>query len=385
MKIAGIISEYNPFHYGHKFHIEETKSLYGATHIVAVMSGNFVQRGDVAIFDKYSRAKTALENGADLVLALPTPCALSSADYFARSAVHILDSLGCIDMLSFGSECGDIEVLKQSVAAVQTVLEGGKISALAKQGLSFPSALRRAVAEESFSAAEVLDSPNNTLALEYIKALNRLGSGVVPVTVTRKGAPHDSEFHNDKTEFLSASQLRKMIEHGENITKFSPSKSGQKADIRRLETAIFAALRTADETELSEFAGMLSGMPSRIFTAARKASTLDELFFAVKTRCYTLASVRRAVLSVFLDIRKQDQKALPAYIQILGMNEKGREVLAAAKPTLPVNTSLKALSDKSALAKKQAKTEERAGNLYALAFEPYRPCGLDFTSKPIIL
>ena len=173
MNISGIICEYNPFHNGHKRHIEQTKKEYGATHIVGVMSGNFTQRGDTAIVDKYKRTETALKNGVDLVIELPVAYALGSAEQFAQGAVYLLNALGCVDIISFGSESGKIDLLKEAAGAVIYTQESEDFHNYMKNGMTYPAALQKAM--EKFYTEDVIETlatPNNALAIEYIKALD---------------------------------------------------------------------------------------------------------------------------------------------------------------------------------------------------------------------
>ncbi len=383
MKTAAVICEYNPFHYGHKYQLDETRKL-GATHIVAVMSGNFTQRGDVAIFDKYARAKAALENGVDLVLELPTKYSLAAAEEFARGAVGIINALGCVDMLSFGSECGDIAALKEAAGASDYAIHTDFFSELMRKGSAFPAALAQTVKEYyTDDVYEVLSSPNNTLAVEYIKALDDIGSPVEPVTVQRFGADHDSDEEGER--FASASLIRKKILGGEDYLKLAPVITEPAADIRRLEAAILAKLRMMKPSEFESVYDAAQGLGERLYKAVRRAGSLDELYFLAKTKRYTLARIRRAVLCGFLDIDKKMLHEKPAYIRILGMNEKGREILAAAQCPLPIDTSLKSLMKQSREAHRQGAFEERCGDIYSLAFEKARPCGYEFTAKPVIL
>lgn len=386
MKTAGIICEYNPFHNGHKYHIEQTKEQFGATHIVAVMSGNFTQRGDLAIIDKYKRTKTALENGVDMVIELPVSYALASAEQFAQGAVSILNSLGCIDLLSFGSECGDIALLKETVGAVFYALSSNDFQGFMRRGMTYPAALQKTI-EQYYTddVIETLATPNNTLGIEYIKALNESGSNIEPVTVKRYGAMHDSDESKSDT-IMSASELRKRIAEKEDNSLLMPeSDFSNTADIMRLETAILAKLRTMNVNDFLAVPNVMLGLENRLYKSSRVAISLPELLMLVKTKRFTMARIRRIVLSAFLGISKNDLKNPPAYVRILGMNEKGKEILAAANCKLPINTSLMPLSKTSDTAKKQAYLEERCDNIYALALEKKQICGLDFTSKPIIL
>lgn len=382
MKTAAIISEFNPFHFGHKYLIDQTRSA-GADHIVSVMSGSFVQRGDVAVFDKYSRAKTALENGVDLVIELPARYSLMSAEGFARGAVSLISALGCVDMLSFGSESGDISALKEASGAVEYCAHSEKFDREIKRGKSYPAALQEALREYyTDDVSEVISSPNNTLAIEYLNALDDIGSGIEPFTVKRAGAAHDDE--NDGV-FASGSSIRKKILSGADYSAYAPVSEEPSADIKRLETAILAKLRLLRKEDFEQLYDCANGLGERLYKAVRRACSFEELLFLTKTKRYTLARIRRACLCGFLGITKAVSAEAPAYIHILGMNARGKEILADASCALPIDTSLKALSDTSRAALRQANFEARLGDIYSLAFEKPRPCGVDFTNKPVIL
>lgn len=386
MKTAAVICEYNPFHNGHKYQLEQTRKL-GATHVAAVMSGNFTQRGDIAVYDKYVRAKTALENGADLVLELPVKYSLCAAEGFARGAVGIISALGCVDMLSFGSECGSIEALREAAGAVDYVLRTDYFQLLISGGKSYPAALSEAVNKYyTPDVYETICSPNNTLAVEYIKALDDIGSGIEPVTIRREGAEHDSG--EEQHEFISASLIRKKILAGEDYSAFAPAISAPSADIKRLEPAILAKLRSMKPEDFEQVYDAAQGLAERLYKASRRACSLEELYFLTKTKRYTLARIRRAVLCAFLGVEKRMLLEGSAYVHILGMNSRGREILSAAKNAgcaLPLDTSLKALMNTSREAHRQGAFEARCGDIYSLAFEQPRPCGVDFTAKPVII
>ena len=386
MNVCGIVCEYNPFHNGHKYHIRQTREKYGATHIVGVMSGNFTQRGDVAIADKYKRAETALKNGVDLVIELPVAFALSSAEQFAQSAVFLLNSLGCVNMLSFGSECGNIGQLKEAAGAVCFARESEELTNYMKNGMSYPAALQKAI--EKFYTDDVIETlaaPNNTLAVEYIKALDELASPIKPVTVKRRSAGHDSEETADP-EIASASQLRRLLQAGEDISAYAPDCDFSNiASLSNIEVSVLSRLRSMSKSEIEKTPNVLMGLENRIYKAARVSTNMNELLFLIKTKRYTLARIRRIVLSAYLGITKNDLKNNPSYVRILGMNGRGREILAAAECELPIDTSLAQLAKKSDAAMKQARLEERCDNQYALALNKRMVCGLDYTAKPIIL
>lgn len=386
MKTAAVICEYNPFHYGHKFQLEQTRAL-GATHIVSVMSGDFTQRGDAAVCDKFARAKTALENGADLVLELPVRYSLCAAEGFARGAVGIISALGCVDMLSFGSESGDIAALREAAGAVEYAVRSDFFQLLMTSGNSYPAALAEAVNKfYTPDVYETISSPNNTLAVEYIKALDDIGSSIEPVTVQREGAEHDSA--DTAGEFASASAIRKLILSGEDYSAFAPETGSPAADLRRLEPAILAKLRCMKPEDFEQVYDAAAGLGERLYKAVRRAGSLEELYFLTKTKRYTLARIRRAVLCAFLGVEKKMLREKDAYIRILGMNPRGREILSAAKAAgcaLPLDTSLRALMDTSREAHRQGAFQSRCRDIWALALEKPLPCGSDFTAKPVII
>jgi predicted nucleotidyltransferase len=394
MKISGIICEYNPFHNGHKYHIEQTRTRFGADHVVCVMSGHFTQRGDAAIYDKWQRTNIALQNGADLILELPVSYALGSAEQFTFGAVRILEALGCVDMLSFGSECGDISLLEETAGAVEYALQHEAFFGKMRRGMAFPAALQATVEEfYETDVSEVLSAPNNTLAIEYLRALSEIGSRIKPVTVKRT-AEHDGgdSAVSDGVSFASASKLRRNI-LADNVEKteidaFLPKQNHDNpAMLSRLDTALLAKLRTMTAAEIREAPNVLHGLENRIYKAVRFARSVDELLILIKTKRYPLARLRRILLCCLLGITKKDVKTPPAYIRVLGMNDKGKEILSAAAKNcpLPMDTSLLKLSKTGENQRRQAHLEETAGNLYALAQEKVRQCGLDYSMPAVII
>lgn len=384
MKTAAIIAEYDPFHYGHKYLIEKTREA-GATHVLAIMSGSFTQRGDAAIFDKFTRAKTALENGIDLVIELPARFSLTSAAGFARGAVDIAAALGCVDMLAFGSESGDLAALKEASGAIDYTVHTAEFDELLHRGNSYPAALQKALRQfYTDDVAELVASPNNTLAIEYLNALDTRGSAIEPFTVRRYGANHDEEL-DEQSEFLSGSAIRKLIAEGKDYSKYAPPVDAPSADISRLERAILANLRALRPSDLERVADCAGGLGERLYKAIRKGTSLSGIYFMTKTKRYTLARIRRAVLCGFLGIDKEISREKCAYIRVLGMNSRGKEILSSANCSLPIDTSLKALSKTSLEARRQAEFEARLTDIFGLAFEEPPVCGVDFTSKPIIL
>ncbi|MBP3380733.1 MAG: nucleotidyltransferase family protein [Ruminococcus sp.] len=373
MKISGIVCEYNPFHNGHLYHIAETRKN-GATHIAAVMSGNFVQRGEPAVLDKFTRAGLAVKCGADLVIELPVARCLSSAEGFAAGAVGLLDSLGCVEELSFGSECGDTEKLRTAGKKAEAAAESEELFRLIKQGDTYPKALCRLLDRE---ASEIISQPNNLLAVEYIRALERLNSGIKPFTVRRHGASHDSG--EAAGDIASASYIR---QHPESAEMYMPEicrnamKNGR-ADIKRLETAILYKIRTASPEEI---AGIADAKTVAERLTGNPAASLEELLESVKSKNCTMARVKRVIMSLLIGIKRADTAMKPPYIRVLAFNERGAEILGIAKKTakIPVGTSLAKLSRTSPDGKRFAELEARAGDIYSLAKEEITPAGEDY-------
>lgn len=397
MKTYGIICEYNPFHNGHIYQIEETRKQ-GATHIVAIMSGNYVQRGDVAMIDKFARAKSAVANGVDLVIEMPLVYSLSSANFFARAGVMMLGALGCVDGISFGSECGDMELLKNAAMASINASKPEKIKPLVEQGMSFPQAIQQAIAlEYGPIIASVFDSPNNTLAVEYLKAIKLLNLEFETYTVKRKGAEHDSPSPSEG--IASASLIRQMIEDGEDISPYVPKETADLAKeyeekellayFDNLERELLYVLRSMIPPTIAECPDVDPGLANFIFRAGIDARSIDEFLEITGTKRYTSAKIRRVLLNLYIGTKASDLMIMPPYGRILAFNEKGSEILKAAKEksednklAIPFDTSLKDIIElKRPPISRFADISNRATNLYGLASRTVRPCAEDFTAK----
>lgn len=396
MKIAGIVAEYNPFHKGHAFHIERTRAKEdgcGATHIIAVMSGNFVQRGEPAIMPKADRVRTALAGGADLVLELPLPWAMASAEAFAYGAVSLLDSMNCVDVLSFGSECGDVKPLEKVVWAIESERFSNLLHYHLDNGIAFPDARERAVGEiAGLKSAELLESSNNTLGIEYIKALHRLNSAIQPFTVKRFGAGHDDAVPIG--DIASAGYLRTLLEADrvENALPFMPAavrdviyeamNAGHcPAQAALMQRAILASLRRLTKEQLAVLPGIAEGLENRFYDAIQTSGSLEELTAKIKTRRYTLTRIRRTVIAGFLGLKAGWEKKQPPYIRVLGANTRGMEILHAAKSArLPIISRSSQIKTLSPEAQRLFALECRAADLYALALPTPLPCGTEYTN-----
>ena len=386
MKTIGIVAEYNPFHTGHAWHIQETRRMFcEETAVVAVMSGNWVQRGECAITDKWTRAEMALSGGADLVLELPTVWATTSAEGFARGAVSLLAATGAVDVLSFGSECGDLPALR----ALAKCLNSLDFSQVLRRELgpkkNFAQCRRQAAAhllgEET---AALLDLPNNNLGVEYLRFLP---PDIKAVTIPRRGAGHDSPSEGDG--FLSASLLRQKLRAGEvtGVSPFLPLPwKGEAADMKHLERALIARLRSMTLAETETLPDSGDGLAARLLFAARQTANLEELYTLTKTRTYTHARVRRLALYALLGLREQDRPAAPPYIRVLGFNRRGRDVLRKMNGTAMIPFSVKPAHIPRFSPETQAlfTLEERFTDLYSLCFPTPWPGGLEWTTNPIV-
>lgn len=391
MRIAVIIAEYNPFHNGHAYHIAQTRQN-GATHIAVVMSGNFVQRGEPAFLEKHVRARAALSGGADLVLELPLAFACAPAQRFGLGAVYMAEKMGCAEMLSFGSESGDTARLEQ---AAQMLNDPDFRLALARElesGAPYPQAVSRAMEQCGSGLAGVTASPNDTLALEYIRALRQLGSRIRPLAVQRAFVDHDAA--QSCGGFASASSLRALA-HPEEIAAFVPERAaglyraeleaGHTPDPRRLDAAVLSVLRRQSREDFSRLPDLSEGIENRFWNAMRSGSSMEEILTLAKTKRYPHARLRRMMMHAFLGVTQEMAGGLPAYLRVLGANERGREILSVMVETasLPVSASLAELERTGAAAAEQACLEALSTDLYQAILRSPQPCATDYTAPAI--
>lgn len=412
MKTYGIICEYNPFHNGHIYQIEETKKQTGADHIVAIMSGNYVQRGEPALLDKFKRAEIAVKNGVDLVIEMPVQYSLASAELFARCGVMMLGSLRCVEGISFGSECGSVEDLQKCADAVKELATPENLKPLMEQGLPYPAALQQLVAYQYGPlVGDLLNSPNNILAVEYLKSLKILGldKKITPFTIKRNGAEHDSD--NTSSNIASGAHIRSLIDDGEDFSAFVPKDTldavNQYDDEDKLcwfenfERPLLYRLRTMSPKELATTPDVDQGLLNRIFQAARTATSLEELLETVKTKAYPMARIKRVLFNAFIGIKTDDIKIPPLYGRILALNDRGADILKLAgslpedNMSIPFSSTLKDFVD-AATPKKDSKEPmtphaqklmrsvgivTASSDLYSLGSRNIRPSGMDFTTK----
>lgn len=367
----------------------------GASHIVAVMSGNFVQRGGPAVLDKFLRAETAVSGGADLVLELPLPYAMATAERFAYGGIALLKAFGCVDMLAFGSECGNIGQLQESASLLNTSACYTLTKQYLESGISYASARQKAVkALGGQPLAALLSSPNNTLAIAYLQSLSLQQCTMQPFTIPRQGAAHDSSLPSADT--ASASYLRGVLESGgiAAISPFIPSPSvpifraaleSGRLPFQRgtLDTALLYRLRSMPKEEFLSLPDISEGLGERLYQASRQVSTIPELLEAVRTRRYPLARVRRLLWSAFLGIPSPLSHQPPPYIRILAMNRRGTQILSAAKKSalLPLSASLRDLERLGGECARYAQLESRSTDCYVLGLPTKLPCGTDYRHR----
>ena len=391
----GIVAEFNPFHNGHKYLVDSLKQNENDT-VTAVMSGNFVQRGEPAVLDVNLRTKIALMSGVDLVLSLPFPYCSATAEKFALSGVTVLDSLNCLDSLGFGSESNDKETLLECAKNLRTLDFNLLVSKLVESGVSFPTAREQAV-KELFGEkeAELLQKSNDILGVEYAKALLELNSSLDITTVKRTGASHDSK---EGTENIrSASLIRTFIDDLDEVKNFVPVESFEVLkeatenkkiiDYSKYELSLLFKLRTMSVEDLSKLPDVTEGLEYRIFEAVRNSTSYYELLEKIKTKRYTLSRIRRILLFAYLGVTKELLETPVPYIRVLGFNEKGAKLLKECKEKtkLPIVTRPKDLKNLDENGKKIFNLECKARDLYSLCLQSPDICGKEMTEKIIVL
>ncbi len=407
-KVLGVVAEYNPFHNGHALHLAKSKEKTGAEYTICIMSGNFVQRGNTSIVDKWTKTEMALRNGIDLVIELPTIYAISSAENFAEGAIKILDSLKIVDTISFGSEEADIDILNRLATILHD--EPRKYTELLnnelKKGLSFPKARENAVLLylNDPKYFNILNQPNNTLAIEYLKALKKYKSHIMPITVKREKAFYNSNCIVD--EYASATAIRNMVinEQYDDIRKVMPRTSYDLLleeienkkyviDISKFEKEILYILRRLSTYDLKKFPEINEGLENAIKNAANSCNTLPELINMIKSKRYTQTRIQRILLYILLNITKKDmfisRKTVP-YARILGYSPKGKELISKiheANPKITLITSVKNFLDSSnnKTYKYMLNKDILATNIYTLAYQKDSVANLDYTKKIVTI
>ena len=408
-KVLGIVGDYNPFHNGHLYHLEESKKMTSSNYTVAIISGNFTQRGSTAIIDKWSRAEMAIKNGVDLVIELPALYATSSAENFADGAIKILDSLKVVDYISFGAETSDIDILNNfaDILYKEPLKYRSFLSHELKKGISFPKARENALLmylNGNRKYINVMSSPNNILGIEYIKALKKHKSNIKPVSIARFETGYNDVTYSGN--IASATAIRNIVKNGgfDALRKLLPNSSYSVLidnikqghivpDLSVFEKQIIYNLRSMYPEEITELAEVSEGLEHSYKNAADSCNTLEELLGKIKSKRYTSTRLQRILLYALLNITKKDielsKKTMP-YIRVLGLNKRGKFLIseiAKANPKLEIVTSVKKFVDKTTNKNMKSMIEKDiwATDVYTLGYQFDSSSNLDFTKKLLTL
>ena len=410
-KVVGIIAEYNPFHNGHLYHLLQAKDLAQADYVVAVISGNFTQRGDTSIVDKWTKAYMAICGGCDLVLELPTVYSISSAENFASGAVKILDSLKIIDSIAFGAEASDLATLNNIANVLYTEPRGytNILTHELQKGISFPSARENAILmylNDIKRYANILNSPNNILAIEYLKALKTQKSNMNPIMVKRSKVYYNDDRIVD--DFASATAIRKLIKRREyeDLRKVVPRStykilSRQIRDgnivlgLENFEKEIIYTLRKMTIREIANLPDVSEGLENLIKNSADNCNDMSKLIANIKSKRYTQTRIQRILLYALLGIDKkmmEDSKKVTPYVRVLGFTNKGKELISEINkrnPKINMITSVKKFIEKNNKPSNRTimqmlQKDIFATDVYTLGFDFESKANLDFTNNMII-
>lgn len=397
MDFIGVVCEYNPFHNGHLYHLEKSREALGDLPVVCVLSGDFVQRGEAALYSKFVRAEAAVHAGADAVFELPLPWSLSSAEGFARGAVGLLGALGA-RYLSFGAETDDLhelDALARALLEPQTVTE---IRALMARDttLSFAAARERVLRDRCGASAAALETPNNILAVEYLKAIRAYCPALRPFAVRRYGSAHDGAGEGVQR---SASELRERMLRGESVEGFLPvasatvlakdSAAGRgMPDRDRIETALLSRLRALPPEAFTDLPDAAGGLGERLARAAAEEPSFDAVCAAVKNKRLALSRIRRAACCAALGVEQGMSAGLPPYARLLAATWRGRAVLPEIKrkTAIPLLTRPAAVRQLNEEAQRIFTLGAKAHDLYVLGYstESERRGGADWRASPIM-
>lgn len=417
MKVLGLVAEHNPFHNGHLYHIEQSKKILSADYVVSIMSGNFIQRGEPAIVNKWARAKMALLSGVDLVIELPLPYATASAEFFAYGAVKIMDALGIVDSICFGSEKGNLADLDAIAEILADEPEQYKefLKKELDKGLSYPASRENALREYlkaknilPDSYEELISSSNNILGIEYLKALRKLKSPISPATIKRVGNLYNTELLTGIIS--SATSIRKYImEHQDtfsdnlicdtlpnasfNILKEEFSNGRGPVFWENFENMILALIRRMDISSIKAFPYVSEGLENRIKKSASISGTYKELIDNISTSRYTRTRIQRVLTSILTGLTHSDADMFnlnngPQYARVLGFNEKGKYLLSKIKKVSSLPIILKTanfINSCNPLVRRMLEIESKATDVYVLSYSSpeYKKAGQEFTQNVI--
>lgn len=407
-RVVGIIAEYNPFHNGHYYHMQKAKQEANADYCIAVISGNFTQRGDVSIVNKWAKAYMAICGGADLVIELPTIYSVSSAENFANGAIKILDSLKIVDSFAFGAEANDLATLN-NIANVLNEEPKGYTNILnheLKKGISYPAARENAIMmylNDIKRYANVMGNPNNILAVEYLKALKNQKSKLTPIMIKRQKVYYNE--HRIVDGYASATGIRELLKNKEysDVSKVVPRSTyqilGQQANNGRMilsldkyQKEIIYALRKMTVEEIAELPDVSEGLENSIKNAANNCNNLTELINGIKSKRYTQTRIQRILIYALLGINKkmmENSKKIIPYTRILGFNSKGKMLISEImnkNPKINMITSVKKYMDqnKNKQLAEMLNVDIFATDVYTLGYDYDSKANLDFTNNMII-
>lgn len=408
MNTVGIVAEYNPFHNGHKYHIEETRRITRCDDIIVALSGNFVQRGEPAIIDKWARTRCALLNGVSIVIELPVLFSTAGAQYFAHSAVKLLNDTGIVDFLSFGSEMGSLSQLKKTakILATESCQLSTEIKNNLEKGLTYAVARQNALEEITEKSHSFISSSNNILAIEYLKALYNINSNITPVTVKRIGEGYNSA--NTSAPYPSASALRKAVASGNlEILKSAMPKNVQEMFTYTVQNGSspiylndFSAqlnycLRSKTPQELSKILDINEGLENRILKSLATCYNIDEILTFIKTKRYSHTTLQRGLLHILLSvetetIKEYQQNGYSPYVRVLGFRKDRQHLLRSLieNATIPVITNVK--KDENNLdenGKFLFNLEKKATDLYFMVApsQKHRNINKEYTTPMVIV
>lgn len=361
MKIASIIAEYNPFHKGHAYQINKIKEDY-TDFIVVIMSGNFVQRGEPAIINKYERARQAVNNGASLVLELPLPYATSNAEIFALGAINILNSMGIINRLYFGSE-DDVEVLRSLQEKIDKNFDEAKLKKYLSEGKSFIRSRELAMDFLDEDEKEILKRPNNILGMEYLRSLAKLNSSIDPHSIKRKNVNHHDDFSLDG--FASASHIRRLAFAGEDVSNFLPTYSLVVENKLENYYDIFRYKMISEKINFKDYFDYEEGLENRILENL-DAKNFHDLIEKVHSKRHSRSRIKRLIIEILLDIKKDLIKNSfeDPYTRVLACDERGIEIFKKSKNKNKIYSFKSFYDTSSGITKEMLDKEIFASDLY---------------------
>lgn len=399
-KVLGIVAEYNPFHNGHLYHFENAKSKTESDYVVAIISGNFTQRGDTSIVNKWEKTKMALYSGVDLVIELPTIYSISSAENFANGAIKILNDMGIVNYISFGMEAEDITILNNIANVLYDEPKEYKdiLKNELKDGITYAKGMEIAVCKylKDDKYKDVLSGSNNILAIEYLKSLKRLKSTIIPVGIKREKVFYNSRRIID--DYASATGIRYLLEKRqiEDISKLVPYntfnilieniRSGKyNLNLNIFSKEIMYKLRSMNVKEIANLPEVSEGLEYLIKETSKNTNNIVELIENIKTKRYTQNRIQRILLYALLNINKADMemsKKVKPYVRVLGFNENGQKLLSEISKKNNVITSVKNFekSNKNTKLKRMLEIDKYATDIYTLGYANNSIAKLDYTN-----